>query len=158
MMRTLVRNKISNRLCLVVAVGSALLTATSGMACWGPTCGDVFHPSDKWDVPSPSVPTAGEIADHAINALGLAVGRDQTVVAAATNGGWTKDNCVEEGTLVSTSVAAVYSAAVCTALGVGLGTGPCLAAVAGSGAALTAVACTQLCNDHNLRSESCGNP
>ena len=158
MMSTLIRKKISKRLCLVSVVSVALLTSTSGMACWGPTCGDVFHPGDKWDVPSPSVPGASEIVDHAINAIGLAVGRDHNLVAAATNGGWTKDNCVAEGTLVSTSVAAVYSAAICTAIGVGLGTGPCLAAVAGSGTAVTAVACTQLCNDHNLRGESCGNP
>jgi hypothetical protein len=24
-------------------------------ACWGPTCGDVFHPYDKWDIHEPSV-------------------------------------------------------------------------------------------------------
>ena len=25
--------------------------ATAGKACWGPSCGDVFHPDGKWDPP-----------------------------------------------------------------------------------------------------------
>ena len=135
--------------------GSALWGSLS-FACWGPTCGDIFHPEDKWKIPAP--PSSGQILDNVVDQIGAAVGRDGTFIAAATEGRWNKDNCVTNGTLTASAVAALYSAPICAAAGVGLGTGPCLGAVAGAGTAVTAVACTQLCTDHRLAGEECGNP
>ena len=93
-----------------------------------------------------------------IDSIGKSVGRNGQFVAAARGGGWTKDNCVGNGISLSGAIAALYSAPICAAIGVGLGAPACMAAVGAAGAAITGIACTQLCNDGNLRGADCGNP
>ena len=92
------------------------------------------------------------------NQIGGLVGKNPDFVRAAVDGGWTSGNCQANGTMLSTSIAALYSTPICLAVGAALATGPCLAAVVASGAAITAIACTQLCNDRHLRGAECGNP
>jgi len=122
-----------------VALGfTAMTTAWPALACWGPTCGDVFHPDDKWDVKAPAL---GDIKNSVVAGTAVAL--------ASQSAGWTLDSCKTTWSAVVLGAIALESETICG----GAGAGVCAAAggAAALGTGLVDAVCIQLCNDHHLQ-------
>lgn len=94
-----------------------------------------------------------EVRQRVLHRVSTVVAANGAFRAKADEEGWTTDNCRVAGASLAAMVAGFQGAAICASAVAGepLSTAGCTALIVSSGTAITAMACTQLCNDKKLR-------
>lgn len=128
--------------------------SSHALAGWGLSDLDPFNKNSGvrktiGKIKMPSITTKGQV----LKRMGVAVANNPEFKSKAKTEGWTLEKCRTAGAGLAAVIAGFQGAAICAAYVAGepLSTAACVSLIVASGATITEIACTQLCNDHHLK-------
>ena len=122
---------------------------------WNPSDLDPFnrHSGIRKTFSNLKIPELSSYKHKALARMGRIVADNPEFKSKARTEGWTIEKCRTAGTGIAAVIAGFQGTGICAAYVAGepLSTSACVGLIVASGATITEIACTQLCNDRHLR-------